>query len=59
MSPSRCDEVIPFDGVWLNGVRSYDTYVIVDGEVRYHSQVESVAGQTFEQHEAAGGGRLL
>ncbi len=50
---------IVFDGVWLNGERSYDTYVIVDGEVRYHSPVESAAGQTFELHEAAGGGRLL
>ena len=48
-----------FDGVWLNGERSYDTYVIVDGEVRYHSPVESVTGQTFELHEAAGGGHLL
>ena len=50
---------IVFDGVWLNGERSYDTYVIVDGDVRYHSSIESAAGQTFELHEAAGGGHLL
>lgn len=50
---------IPFDGVWLNGRRSYDTYVIVDGEVQYHSPVESAAVQIFELHEAAGGGHLL
>lgn len=48
-----------FDGVWLNGERSYDTYVFIDGERRYHSPDESVAGQTFEVHEAAGGGHLL
>ena len=50
---------ITFDGVWLNGERSYDTYVIVDGDVQYHSPDESVAGQTFELHEAAGAGHLL
>ena len=50
---------IVFDGVWLNGEPSYDTYVIIDGEVRYHSPMESAAGQTFELHEAAGGGHLL
>jgi hypothetical protein len=49
-----------FDGVWLNGERSYDTYVLIDGDVRYHSPVESEpAQQTFELHEAAGGGRVL
>lgn len=47
------------DGVWLNGERSYDTYVIVDGQVRYHSPLESTAEQIFEGHEAAGGGHLL
>jgi hypothetical protein len=52
-------EAIPSDGVWLNGERSYDTYVIIDGDVRYHSPIESAAGQTFELHEAAGGGRTL
>lgn len=47
------------DGVWLNGVRSYDTYVVIDGDVRYHSPAESVAGEIFELHEAAGGGHVL
>jgi hypothetical protein len=50
---------LAFDGVWLNGERSYDTAVYIDDEMRYHSPVESAAGQTFEMHEAAGGGRLL
>jgi hypothetical protein len=53
------DGNIPFDGVWLNGERSYDTYVIIDGDMRYHSPDESAEGQTFELHEAAGGGQLL
>ena len=53
------DGAIPYDGVWLNGERSYDTYVMIDGETRYHSAIESVAGQAFEMHEAAGGGRVL
>jgi hypothetical protein len=47
------------DGVWLNGQRSFDTYVIVDGVVRYHSPPEPVAEQTFAQHEAHGGGVTL
>jgi hypothetical protein len=55
----RAGEGILLDGVWLNGVRSYDTSVIVDGELRYHSPDESVAGPTFQTHEAAGGGHVL
>jgi hypothetical protein len=50
---------IPFDGVWLNGERSYDTHVLVDGVATYNSPVEDLAEQSFEMHEAAGGGRLL
>jgi hypothetical protein len=53
------DEDIPFDGIWLNGERSFDTYVIIDGEVKYHSAMESAAEHAFELHEAAGGGDLL
>jgi hypothetical protein len=53
------DGTIASDGVWLNGERSYDTYVMVDGDVRFHSPAESAAGETFELHEAAGGGQLL
>jgi len=55
----RAGEGILLDGVWLNGARSYDTYVIVDGQVRYHSPDESVADPTFQTHEAAGGGHVL
>ena len=29
------DGAVASDGVWLNGERSYDTYVIVDGDVRF------------------------
>jgi hypothetical protein len=47
------------DGVWLNGERSFDTSVMVDGDVRFHSSAESVAEESFERHEAAGGGQLL
>lgn len=47
------------DGVWLNDERSYDTFVIVDGEVRYYSPRASIAGQAFELYEAAGGGHPL
>jgi hypothetical protein len=53
------DGAIAFDGVWLNGERSYDTSILIDGDVRYHSPVESEPGHTFELHEAAGGGRVL
>jgi hypothetical protein len=55
----RRSEEILLDGVWLNGQRSFDTYVIVDGVASYHSPTESAADQTFEQHEAAGGGVTL
>ncbi|HEX4126026.1 MAG TPA: hypothetical protein VHX67_00460 [Acidimicrobiales bacterium] len=53
------DGAVPSDGVWLNGERSFDTYVIVDGVVRFHSPEESAAAQSFELHEAAGGGQIL
>jgi hypothetical protein len=55
----RAGDGVLLDGVWLNGERSYDTYIIVDGETRYHSPAESKAASTFEQHEAAGGGHVL
>lgn len=44
------------DGVWLNGQPSFDTYVLVDDAVRFHSPVEDAAGDTFDKHDAAGGG---
>lgn len=55
----RSEGPIPFDGVWLNGERSYDTYVLVDGVAAYHSPTEGLAERSFEMHEAAGGGRPL
>ncbi len=42
----------PFDAVWVNGERSWDTYVFVDGEMAYHSPVESVGDASFGAHEA-------
>jgi hypothetical protein len=56
---ARAGEGVLLDGVWLNGERSYDTYVVIDGEVRYHSPMELVADPTFDQHESAGGGSVL
>jgi hypothetical protein len=53
------DGAVASDGVWLNGERSFDTVVLVDGKERFHSPVESAAGQTFDLHDAAGGGQLL
>jgi hypothetical protein len=55
----RAGEGVLLDGVWLNGERSYDTYVIVDGEARHHSPVESGAARTFDLPEAGGGGNVL
>ena len=55
----RADDGVLLDGVWPNSERSYDTYISVDGETRYHSPAESNAASTFEQHEAASGGRVL
>ena len=48
----------PWDGVWLDGERSYDTCVIIDGVVTYHPPARSITGidRCFELHEAAGGG---
>lgn len=47
---------IPYDGVWYNGERSYDTYVIIDGIVCYHAPQKGLANWSFDHHEAAGGG---
>ena len=48
--------VATFDAVWINGERSYDTYVIKDGRVTYHSPVESVGSASFDAHERMGTG---
>jgi hypothetical protein len=53
------DEAIPHDGVWLNGQRSYDTYIMIDRDVRYQTPCESIAEGSFELHEAAGGGQIV
>jgi hypothetical protein len=55
----RAGDGVGLDGVWLNGVRSFETYVMVEGQLRYQSPVESVGDHIFEQHEAAGGGHVL
>jgi hypothetical protein len=55
----RPGQGVHLDGVWLNGQRSFDTYIVINGVVSYHSPVESVGEQAFEFHEAAGGGVTL
>ena len=49
--------VLDGDGEMANGHTTPD--VIVDGEVRFHSPVETVAVPTFETHEAASGDHVL
>jgi hypothetical protein len=53
------ESFIPFDGVWIDGERSYDTNVIVDGWTQYRSPARHIAEQSFDLHEAAGGGHPL
>jgi hypothetical protein len=53
------DEVVFLDGVWVDGERSYDTYVIVDDCVRYDSPPRSMGLRIFELHEARGGGSAV
>ena len=55
----HADEDMLFDGVWVDGERSFDTYVIVNGLVAYHSPVSNVGGSSFELHEQRGGGHQL
>jgi hypothetical protein len=50
--------VAVFDGVWVRGQRSYDTYVIIDGVVRYHAPRQGLADSSFDEHERVGGGHL-
>lgn len=45
-----------FDGVWVNGERSYDTHVFIDGVTAYHAPAFHLAGRSFDAHERAGGG---
>ncbi len=51
---------IKWDGVWLDGERSYDTYVIIDGVVSYHVPARDRAVERcFELHEQRGGGHAV
>ena len=52
--PPDADQMWP--GVWINGDRSYDTYVLRDGVVYVHSPVRQVGETTFDLHEQRGGG---
>jgi hypothetical protein len=45
-----------FDGVWIDGERAYDTYVIIDGQPAYHAPRVGVAEMSFVVHEQLGGG---
>jgi hypothetical protein len=49
---------ITYDGVWLNGERSYDTYVILNGGIdgMFHSPRRDLADYSFDRHEECGGG---
>ena len=53
------DQPSGWDGVWVDGERSYDTYVIIDGWVTYHAPAQYLAEQVFDQHEERGGGRSI
>jgi hypothetical protein len=55
----RSDDEAGSDGVWLNGERSFDTAVIVDGDERFHSPAEPDGEDSFARLEVAGGGHLL
>ena len=44
------------DGVWVDGERSYDTYVLVNGTAVYYAQARQEAEAAFERMERAGGG---
>jgi hypothetical protein len=48
-----------FDGVWIKGERSNDTYVLVDGIAMYHSPREGLADRSFREHERLGGGHAV
>lgn len=48
--------VAVFDGIWVRGERSYDTYVLVDGVAAYHAPSTGLADKSFEEHERLGGG---
>jgi hypothetical protein len=55
----RSGEGIPFDGVWLDGTRAYDTWVMIDGEAAYHAPSLRLAASSFNAHEARGGGQPI
>ena len=48
-----------FDGVWVRGERSYDTYVLVDGVAAYHAPWAGLADMSFAEHERLGGGHSV
>lgn len=48
-----------FDGVWVKGERSYDTYGLVDGIAMYHAPREGLADMSFREHERVGGGHAV
>jgi hypothetical protein len=53
------DVLCMWPGIWINGKRTYDTYLILDGEPLMHSPVEHVGRACFDQHEKQGGGHPL
>lgn len=53
------NEKIPYDGVWVNGERSPDTEVFIDGELAYQAPSLPFSRWSFEKHESLGGGHAL
>jgi hypothetical protein len=52
----RRDPDQPFDGVWVNGERAFETNVFIDGVWAYWTPIPGVGRHCFQQHEERGGG---
>lgn len=50
---------IPYDGVWVDGEPSPDTYVIIDGFVTYYAPEHRFSRWSFDKHKVRGGGHAL
>lgn len=49
----------PWDAVWVNGQRAYDTYVILDGQEYAHAPARYLSENNFDIHEQRGGAFYL
>ncbi|GEM_PF-4211096 len=57
--PGDPETIAFYDGVWVRGERSYDTYVLVDGVAAYHAPRAGVSDMSFNEHERLGGGHSV